>query len=52
MSTDGKARSGMMTFVVVIFALALVIAGVYMIFFTPGQPEGEQPSPLAIEQSN
>lgn len=52
MSTDGKARSAMMTFVVVIFGVALVIAGIYMIFFTPGQPEDEQPSPHAIQQNN
>jgi hypothetical protein len=29
----------MMKFVGVIFAIAIIIAGVYMFFFTPGQPE-------------
>ncbi|MCB5203725.1 hypothetical protein LH464_14695 [Neorhizobium sp. T786] len=48
---DRKARSGWMTFVTVAFAVALVIA-IYMIIFTTGQPEGEQPSPHAIQQSN
>lgn len=50
MSSGSHARFGMMTFVAVIFAIAIVIAGVYMLFFTPGQPE-QQPSPHAIQQN-
>lgn len=50
MSSGGKARFGMMTFVAVIFAIAILIAGVYMVFFTPGQSE-QQPSPHAIQQN-
>lgn len=47
--TDKKAKAGMMKFVALIFAIALVIAGVYFLFLTPGEPEG-QPSPHAIDQ--
>ena len=50
MSSGGKARFGMMTFVAVIFAIAIVIAGVYRVFFTAGQP-AQQPSPHAIQQN-
>jgi hypothetical protein len=39
-STDTKAKSGMLTYVLVIFAAALIIAGVYFVFLTPGEPEG------------
>ncbi|MGF9693163.1 MULTISPECIES: hypothetical protein [unclassified Rhizobium] len=35
--TGSKARNGMLTFVITIFALALVLAAVYMIGFTPGE---------------
>lgn len=51
MSTGGKARSGMFTFVAVIFAVGIVIAGFYMIFMTPGEPETGQASPPAVQQN-
>jgi hypothetical protein len=35
-STERKARNGMMTFVLIMFAAALVVAGIYMVFMTPG----------------
>jgi hypothetical protein len=35
--TGHKARSGMITFVLTIFAIALVLAGIYMVGFTPGE---------------
>ncbi|MDO1581274.1 hypothetical protein [Rhizobium oryzicola] len=35
--TGPKARTGMFTFVLTIFAVALVVAGIYMIGFTPGE---------------
>lgn len=41
-----------MKFVAIIFAIALVIAGVYFIFFTPGGDAGGQPSPHAIDQDS
>lgn len=39
-STDDKATSGMMTYVLVILVAALVIGGIYFLFLTPGQPSG------------
>lgn len=51
MSTGGKARSGMMTFVAIIFVIAVVIVGVYTLMFSPGEPRHDtQPSPHAIDQ--
>jgi hypothetical protein len=38
--TGPKARSGMITFVLLIFAVALVLAGIYMFGFTPGETNG------------
>jgi hypothetical protein len=35
--TGRKARSGMITFVITIFLVALVLAGIYIIGFTPGE---------------
>jgi len=46
--TDQKAKAGMSTFVVTIAAVALFLAGIYFIFWTPG--ETEQSPPNAIEQ--
>ncbi|SIP97964.1 hypothetical protein SAMN05880590_101572 [Rhizobium sp. RU35A] len=36
--TGPKARGGMITFVLTIFAIAIVVAGIYMLGFTPGEP--------------
>lgn len=49
-STEEQAKTGMITFVAAIFALALIIAGAYFVFWTPTEPEG-QPAPHAIDQS-
>jgi hypothetical protein len=38
--TGPKARGGMITFVLLIFAVALVLAGIYMFGFTPGETNG------------
>lgn len=35
--TGKTARIGMMTFVVTIFLAAMVLAGIYMFGFTPGE---------------
>ncbi|WKC24121.1 hypothetical protein [Rhizobium sp. SSA_523] len=35
--TGQKARSGMITFVLTIFVIALVLAAIYMFGFTPGE---------------
>jgi heme/copper-type cytochrome/quinol oxidase subunit 4 len=32
-----KARRGMVTFVITIFLIAIVIAGIYLLGFTPGE---------------
>lgn len=40
-----------MKFVAIVFAIALVIAGAYFLFLTPGEPEG-QPSPHAVDQDS
>ena len=37
MADDRKARVGMTRFVVVIFVLGMVIAGIYVFGFTPGE---------------
>jgi hypothetical protein len=50
-STEEQAKTGMLTFVAAIFAIALIIAGAYLMFWTPAEPEG-QPAPHAIDQSN
>jgi hypothetical protein len=50
-STEEQAKTGMLTFVAAIFAIALIIAGAYLMFWTPTEPEG-QPAPHAIDQSN
>lgn len=39
-ATERKARWGMKTFVAIIFGLAVVIAAVYTIGFTPGEVAG------------
>jgi hypothetical protein len=36
--TDRKAKSGMSHLVVTIFGVALLIAGIYIVFWTPGEP--------------
>lgn len=35
--TGHKARSGMISFVLTIFFVALVVAAIYMLGFTPGE---------------
>jgi hypothetical protein len=50
-STDRKARSGMMSLVVIIFCTAIAIAAVYFFYLRPGEPQHGQPSPHAIDQS-
>jgi cell division protein FtsN len=50
-STSRKARSGMVTFVVTIFTAAVIIAGVYFLFLTPGEPENEAPQ-SSLDQAN
>lgn len=35
--TERKASHGMIRFILIIFALAVVMACVYMFFFTPGE---------------
>ena len=47
-STDTNAKSGMATYVVCIFAAALILAGVYFFVLTPGQPDDSNGS-TAIE---
>lgn len=49
--TDKNARTGMMKFVAIIFGIAIVIAAVYFLSLTPGEPEG-QPPPHAIDQGS
>jgi hypothetical protein len=49
-STEERAKTGMMTFVAAIFAIALIIVGSYLMFWTPAEPDG-QPAPHAIDQS-
>ncbi|WP_156407956.1 hypothetical protein [Ensifer sp. Root127] len=49
-STEERAKTGMMTFVAAIFAIALIIVGSYLMFWTPAEPDG-QPAPRAIDQS-
>jgi hypothetical protein len=48
--TDQKAKAGMSTFVATIAAIALLLAGLYFVFWTPGAPD-EQPTPNAIDRS-
>lgn len=38
-STDTKAKSGMMTFGLILLAAALITAGLYFFFLMPGQPD-------------
>ena len=38
-STDTKAKSGMMTFGLILLAAALIMAGLYFFFLMPGQPD-------------
>lgn len=35
--TERKASHGMMRFIIIIFVIAVVMAGIYMFFFTPGE---------------
>lgn len=44
-STDTNAKSGMATYVLIILAAALLLAGVYFIVLTPGQPDGSNVPP-------
>ena len=45
-STDTNAKSGMATYVVCIFAAALILAGVYFFVLTPGQPDDSNGPPV------
>lgn len=49
-NTERKAKAGMSRFVVTIFVIAIIIAGFYIVFWTPGEPE-VQPTPNAINRS-
>jgi hypothetical protein len=49
-NTDRRASKGMLSFIVVLFVVALAIAGLYFFVFTPEKPQG-QPAPHAINQS-
>jgi hypothetical protein len=51
MSTDSKARGGVMVLVGVILAIALIAAGAYFYLLTPEKSNIGQPSPHAIYQS-
>ncbi|WP_438749994.1 hypothetical protein [Pararhizobium sp. O133] len=48
--TEQKAKAGMGRFVILILGIALLLAGIYVVFETPGETQG-QPSPHAIDQS-
>ncbi|WP_432346628.1 hypothetical protein WMC41_00550 [Shinella yambaruensis] len=48
--TERKAKAGMSRFLVTIFVIAVLIAGFYIVFWTPGEPE-VQPTPNAINRS-
>ncbi|MBZ7927637.1 hypothetical protein LAC80_37515 (plasmid) [Ensifer adhaerens] len=50
--TDRKAKAGMAKFVVTITALALFLAAIYVVFWTPGATEKDQPVSRAPDQSN
>jgi hypothetical protein len=50
METEQKTKAGMSRFVVTILAAAVLIAGIYIIFWTPGEPVVE-PTPNAINRS-
>lgn len=48
--TERKAKAGMYRFVVILFGIALLLAGFYIVFWTPGATE--RPAlPNAINQS-
>ncbi|UPA25867.1 hypothetical protein [Shinella oryzae] len=48
--TERKAKAGMYRFVVILFGIALLLAGFYIVFWTPGATE-RPPLPNAINQS-
>lgn len=50
-STDEKAKSGMAKFVAAIFAIAVMLAGFYFLYRTPGDPGGEV-APEAYQQAD
>ncbi|MGJ7040458.1 hypothetical protein [Shinella sp. BE166] len=50
MSTEQKAIAGMKGFVIVISGIAALVAGIYIVFWTPGEPE-VQPTANAINRS-
>jgi type II secretory pathway component PulM len=47
--TERKAKAGMYRFAIILFGVALLLAGSYIVFWTPGAAE-RQPSPNAIHQ--
>ena len=48
-STERNASAGMMKFVLTIFGIAMILAAVYFVFLTPGEPE-KQSAPHAVNQ--
>jgi hypothetical protein len=48
--TGPKAKAGMSSFVVVIAAIAALLAGIYIVFWTPGETQPEA-TPHAINRS-
>jgi hypothetical protein len=51
MSTGSKARNGMYTFVAILFAAGLVIAGAYVIFTKPGESVDKSVSDVVAPNS-
>lgn len=50
MKTDHKAKVGMSSFAITIAAVAALLVGIYVVFWTPGATEPE-PTPNAINRS-
>ena len=46
-STETTAKFGMMTYLLVILAAALILSGVYFFVLTPGQPDGSERPPAS-----